>query len=179
MDTPFSVRDELLYYKQRLQVSSNSHFKQQLIREFQETPLGGHAGPDHTFIRLSANFFWPGMRTEVQTFVQECVTCQMIKYSPTAPYGLLQPLELPERVWEDLSMDYIEGLPKSAGVSNILVVVDRFTKYAHFSALPNQYTATKAAELFSNMAIKLYGMPRSIVSDRDPIFTSMFSRKTI
>ena len=74
-------------------------------------------------------------------------------------------------------MDFIVGLPNSSGVTNILVVVDRFTKYAHFGALPNHYTTIKVAELFANMGIRLHGLPRSIVSDRDPIFTSMFWKK--
>ncbi|XP_062099393.1 transposon Ty3-I Gag-Pol polyprotein isoform X1 [Humulus lupulus] len=173
----YSVREGLLYYRQRIRVSSNSNFKQQLIREFHDTPMGGHAGVERTFLRLSANFFWPGMKSEVRSFVQSCLVCQTVKYSPAAPYGLLQPLELPERVWEDLAMDFIVGLPNSFGVTNILVVVDRFTKYANFGALPNHYSATKVADLFSHMVIRLHGMPRSIVSDRDPIFTSAFWKK--
>ena len=74
-------------------------------------------------------------------------------------------------------MDFIVGLPNSAGLTNILVVVDKFTKYAHFGALPNHYSATKVVELFSTMVIKLHGLPRTIVSDRDPIFTSEFWKK--
>ncbi|XP_062112214.1 transposon Ty3-I Gag-Pol polyprotein isoform X1 [Humulus lupulus] len=175
----YAVRDGLLYYRQRIRVSTHSNFKQRLIKEFHETPMGGHAGSERMFLRLSANFFWPGMQSEVRKFVQSCVICQTVKYSPAAPYELLQPLELPERVWEDLAMDFIVGLPNSCGVTNILVVVDRFTKYAHFGALPNHYSATKVAELFSHMVIRLHGMPRSIVSDRDPIFTSAFWKKII
>lgn len=112
IDSPFSVHEGLLYYKQRIRLISHSHLKQKLLSEFHETPMGGHAGSEHTFMRLSANFMWPEMRTDVQQFVRNCVVCQAVKYSPTAPYGLLQPLELLERVWEDLSMDFIVGLPK-------------------------------------------------------------------
>ncbi|MCP6423310.1 hypothetical protein NL463_28785, partial [Klebsiella pneumoniae] len=71
------------------------------------------------------------------------------------------------RVWEDLAMNFIVGLPISHGVSTILVVIDRLTKYAHFGALPLHYTATKVADLFTNMVIKLHGMPRTIVFDRE------------
>ena len=129
------------------------------------------------FFALALIFFWFGMRRDVKEFVQKCITCQTIKYSPASPYGLLQPLEMPERAWEDVAMDFIVGLPKSNGVTNIVVVVDRFTKYAHFGALPNPYTACKVAELFSNMVIRLHGVPRTIVSDRDPVFTSAFWKK--
>ncbi|XP_062118768.1 uncharacterized protein LOC133832416 [Humulus lupulus] len=110
-------------------------------------------------------------------FVSACTICQSVKYSIRAPYGLLQPLPIPERVWEDLAMDFIVGLPLSQGYLSILVVVDRLTKYAHFGPLPRHYTATKVADLFSQMVIKLQGLSKSIVSDRDPIFTSAFWRK--
>ena len=128
----------------------------------------------HVYVLI---FFWEGMREEVKQYVRSCTICQTIKYSPTPPYGLLQPLELPERVWEDLAMDFIVGLPNSHGMTCILVVIDRFTKYAHFGPLPTHYTASKVAELFSKIVIKLHGVPRTIVSDRDPIFTSTFWHK--
>lgn len=130
-----------------------------------------------TLLRLSANFFWVGMRHEVKEFVAQCITCQAIKYSTAAPNGLLQPLEMPERVWEDLALYFIVGLPNSRGYSTTLVVIDRLTKYAHFDTLPAHYTATKVAELFSNMVIRLHGLPHTLVSDRDPIFTSHFWKK--
>ncbi|XP_060962287.1 uncharacterized protein LOC133032379 [Cannabis sativa] len=175
--TVYSQRDGLMYYRQKLFISAYSNLKQKLLHEFHDTPMGGHAGIERTYLRLGANFFWHGMRSDVKQFVATCTICQTVKHSTSAPYGLLQPLDIPERVWEDLAMDFIVGLPNSNGVTNILVVIDRFTKYAHFGALPRQYSATKVAELFSNMVIKLHGLPRTIVSDRDPVFTSAFWKK--
>ena len=120
-------------------------------------------------MRLSANFYWNIMRNEVKDFVERCLNCQTVKYSNTAPSGLLQPLEVLEIVWEDLALDFIVGLLNSKGNTTILVVVDRLNKYAHFGALPIDYTTTKVAKLFCGMVIKLHGLLRSIVSDRDPI----------
>ena len=117
------------------------------------------------------------MRKEVKDFADRCVPCQTIKYSTTAPNGLMHPLEIPDRVWEDLALDFIVELPNSKGYSTILLVVDRLTKYAHFGALPANYTVTKVVELFCGMVIKLHGLPRTIVSDRDRIFTSQFWKK--
>uniref|UniRef100_A0A803Q2X2 RNA-directed DNA polymerase n=1 Tax=Cannabis sativa TaxID=3483 RepID=A0A803Q2X2_CANSA len=172
----YEVRDGLLYFQHKLVVNKHSHLKRQLLREFHDSPIGGHAGSQQNFLRLSANFFWHGMKQDVYNYVRQCLVCQIIKYSPTTPYGLMQPLEMPKRVWEDLVMDFIVGLPNSNGVTNILMVIERFTKYAHSGALLDHYSAAKVAELFTNMVICLHGVPRTIVSDRDPIFTMVAYR---
>jgi hypothetical protein len=74
-------------------------------------------------------------------------------------------------VWADIAIDFIEGLPKVAGKSVILTVVDRFSKYAHFIPLGHPYTATSVARAFFNGIVRLHGFPSSIGSDRDPVFT--------
>ncbi|GJV02425.1 ty3-gypsy retrotransposon protein [Tanacetum coccineum] len=84
--------------------------------------------------------------------------------------GLLQPLPTPTAVWEGVSMDFITGLPASKDLTVILVVVDRFSKYAHFGTLPTTFNAPKVAELFMEIVVKHHGFPKTIVSDRDPIF---------
>lgn len=127
-----------------------------------------------TFHRLHDNFYWPGMRKDVQEFVTQCPVCQIIKYETKRPSGLLQPLPVPSAIWEDLSLDFITGLPPSNGQTVVLVVVDRFSKGAHFGALPTNFTAYKVATLFLDLICKHHGMPRSLVSDRDPIFISRF-----
>ncbi|GJZ28322.1 reverse transcriptase [Tanacetum coccineum] len=86
--------------------------------------------------------------------------------------GYLQPLPMPEGVWEDVSMDFITGLPFSKGFTAILVVVDCFSKYAHFEALPTNFNGHKVAELFMEIVVKHHRIPKTIVSDRDPIFLS-------
>ncbi|MCI39221.1 protein FAR1-RELATED SEQUENCE 5-like, partial [Trifolium medium] len=83
------------------------------------------------------------MRNDVRTYVAQCAVCQATKYETKRPAGLLQPLPVPSGVWEDLSLDFISGLPPSHGNTVILVVVDRFSKGAHFGALPSTYTAYK------------------------------------
>jgi hypothetical protein len=85
-------------------------------------------------------------------------------------------LLVPSVVWQDISLDFVEGLPKVAGKSVILTVVDRLSKYAHFIPLGHPYTAESVARAFFAEIVRLHGMPASIVSDRDPVFTSMFRR---
>lgn len=77
-------------------------------------------------------FYWKGLKSDVMLFVQQCQICQQAKSERVHPAGLLQPLPVPRGAWEEITMDFIEGLPKSEGFDIILVVVDRFTKFAHF-----------------------------------------------
>jgi hypothetical protein len=114
------------------------------------------------------------MKADVESYIKQCSVYQHNKHSHQHPSGLLQPLPIPEAVWQDITMDFIEALPKSDGYSVILVVVDRLTKYAHFLPVKHPYIAISIAKLFLDNIVKLHGLPKSIVSDRDPIFVSHF-----
>jgi hypothetical protein len=109
--------------------------------------------------------------------VRNCDTCQWNKTEHLHPTGLLQPLAVPQQIWTDISMDFVEGLPKVNGKSLILTVVDRFSKYAHFITLSHPDTASSMARLFFDEVVHLHGFLASIVSDRDPTFTSNFWRE--
>ena len=134
--------------------------------------IGGHLGEVKTYRRLVADFYWVGMKKAVADYVKAYGICQRNKTLAMTPAGLLQPLQLPDKVWEDLSMDFIDGLPKSEGYDVIYVVVDGLSKYAHFIPLIHPYTSV--AERFITNIVKLYGMPHSIVSDRGQVFSSKF-----
>nr|GEU39728.1 hypothetical protein [Tanacetum cinerariifolium] len=139
--------------------------------------IGGHEGTQKTYQRLSREFYWVRMRRDVAKMVAECDVCQRNKYSNLSPVDLLQPLSLPQRIWEDLTMDFIDGLPKSSGYSVILVVVDRLSKSAHFVPLKHPYTAASVATIFIRVIVRLHRVPKLIISDRDRVFVSHFWRE--
>ncbi|KAJ9550331.1 hypothetical protein OSB04_014376 [Centaurea solstitialis] len=170
----YEVRSGILYYKGRLVIPRNSKWIPELLAEFHKSATGGHSGYYRTYRRLAANIYWPGMSLTTQRFVQACDVCQRCKTSSLTPAGLLQPLDIPEAIWEHLSMDFILGLPKSKGFDALLVVVDRLSKYSHFILLKHPYTARNVADIFVKEVVRLHGIPKSIVSDRDPVFMSRF-----
>jgi len=148
-----------------------------IIAACHSSALGGHSGIAATYSRMKKHFAWKGMKMDVENFVKQCSICQHAKHSLQHPMGLLQPLPIPAGVWQDLTMDFIEGLPKSEGCNVILVVVDRLTKYAHFLPIRHPYTAAVVAQTFLDNVVKLHGLLASIVIDRDTIFVSHFWKK--
>jgi hypothetical protein len=162
----------LLRYKGRMYIGSNGNLQQNLLESFHNSALGGHSGERATYQRLKLHFYWPRMKQLVTEFVKICPVCQKNK-SEHVPYpGLLQPLPIPELAWTHISMDFVEGLPKSQGKDVILVVVDRLTKYAHFISLSHPYTTQEVGQIFLDHVFKLHGLPQVILTNRDPIFTS-------
>jgi hypothetical protein len=170
----YSMRQGLLLYKNRIHIGGALQLQQQVLQFVHCDPVAGHSGYERTMQRARRDFYWRGMKQSVKKFIRECLVCQQNKQENTSPAGLLQPLPIPNRVWSDISLDFVEGLPLSHGHSVILVVVDRLSKYAHFISLAHPYTAVKVARLFIDNILKLHELPTSIVSDRDPIFTSHF-----
>lgn len=163
----YSWSQGLLTYKGKLVVGQEKGLRLFIMQEVHASPVGGHSGTERTYRRAKRSFHWRGMKKDIYTFVAECDVCQRNKTETVGSPGLLQPLPIPDRVWSDISMDFIEGLPLSQGKSVILVVVDRLSKYVHFMPLSHPFTAVEVAKVFLDNVYKLHGMPSSIVSDRD------------
>ena len=175
--TYYSLVEGKLRYKGRIVIPKFSRFIPLLLEQYHDSPVGGHSGDLKTYARMAAHWYWIGMRGDVTAHVMKCSICQQHKSSNLSPAGLLQPLPLPSLVWEEVTMDFVEGLPRSKGYDTVLVVVDRLTKYAHFLALKHPFTAYTVAGVFIREVVKLHGFPSSIISDRDRIFMSLFWRE--
>jgi hypothetical protein len=170
----YSLDQGLIKYKNKVWIGNNSALQTKLISALHASAIRGHSGVMATYYRVKQYFTWKGLKRDVDNFVKQCQVCQQAKHELIHSPGLLQPLPIPEDAWQDLSMDFIEGLPLSEGSNVILVVVDRFTKYSHFIPLRHPYTAQTVAKAVLDNVVKLHGVPKSIVSDRDKIFCSTF-----
>jgi len=114
------------------------------------------------------------MRAAIRQYVQSCAICAQAQPNRSSYPCLLQPLPVPKASWEVISMDFVEGLPTSGSANVIMVVVNKFSRFAHFIALRHPISATSVARAFLNHIYKLHGLPLAIISDRDRLFTSKF-----
>jgi hypothetical protein len=120
-------------------------------------------------------FWWPEMKREIAEFVSKCLTCQKIKVEHQKPSGPLQPLDIPEWKWESIVMDFVAGLPRlPTGHDSIWVIIDRLTKSDHFLPVKTTYSVERYAKVYITEIVRLHGALVSIISDRDPKFTSRF-----
>jgi len=167
-----TLNNGILRYKGKLWIGNDATLGDQLLANFHKSAFGGHSGERATYQRLKLIFYWPNMHKQVKDYVQVCPVCQKNKAEHTPYPGLLEQLPVADMAWTHISMDFIEGLPKSSGMDVISVVVDRFTKYAHFLALSHPFTVQDVVTIFIDNIFKLHGTPVVVVTDRDRIFTS-------
>lgn len=170
----YSWSQGILRRKSKIVVPQNIDLRNDILEWLHGSGQAGHSGRDATIQRVKSLFYWKGLAKDIQNYLRSCRVCQSCKYDTAASPGLLQPLPIPEAIWIDISMDFVEGLTVSFGKSVILVVVDRLSKAAHFMALAHPYTAASVAQTFLDNVFKLHGFPRSIVSDMDSVFLSEF-----
>ncbi|KAE8980405.1 hypothetical protein PR001_g24282 [Phytophthora rubi] len=158
----------------RVVIPSDDDLRARLVHEYHDAPAGGHLGREKTFAALSRDFFWPHMYKWIRKWVRSCEICQRVKpaASKQAP---LRPLPIASSAWRSVSMDFIFGLPRDPeGRTGVLVFVDRFSKMVHLAPVAAEVTADESAELLLDLVFRHHGLPESIVSDRDPRFTSAF-----
>jgi hypothetical protein len=129
-----------------------------------------HPGSTKMYQDLKQNFWWTCMRREIAKYVSECDVCQRVKASHLRIFGTLQPLPIPSWKWEDINMDFIIGLPNTCQRhDSIWVIVDRLTKTAHFLPIHTTYNARKYAEIYLDQIVRLHGIPKMIIFDRNSL----------
>lgn len=168
----FSLVNVLIRYKQRVWLGSDKNMHLQIIKALHDSPVGGHYGVPTTYKKIKQLFFWMGMEADINSFVKTCSICQQSKPDRAKYPGLLQPLLVPLSSWEMVTVDFVEGLRKSGSANAILVVVDKYSTFAHFISLRHPFTAATVAKLFMDSVYRYHGLPKSIVTDRDRVFTS-------
>jgi hypothetical protein len=167
--------DGLLLYNNRVYVPNDRELKLAILKEMHNVTYVGHPGYQKTVAAVKRHYFWPGMKKEVVEYIARCMECQKVKAEHRHPAGLLQPLPIPEWKWDVVTMDFITGLPRTSKQhDSIMVVVDKLTKSAHFIPLKTTHRAADVADIFLKEVARLHGIPKTIVSDRDPKFTSNF-----
>jgi hypothetical protein len=168
------LRGGVIRKKNKIWPPANTQLQEQIIAAFHASPLGGHSGIPVTLRRLKQLFSWQGMVRSVHDFIRQCQICQQSKPDRAKYPGLLQPLPVPDAAWQVISLDFIEGLPRSGRYNCILVVVAKFSRYAHFLPLSHPFSAATVVTVFMDTVFKLHGPPEQIISDRDRIFNSLF-----
>jgi transposase InsO family protein len=165
----------ILWFKRRIVVPKDHQLRKQILDESHLSKFSIHPGSTKMYQDLRQNFWWTRMKREIARYVSECDICQRVKASHLKIVGVLQPLPIPSWKWEDISMDFIVGLPNtSQRHDSIWVIVDRLTKTAYFLSVHTTYNAKKYAEIYLDQIVRLHGVPKTIISDHGAQFIAHF-----
>ncbi|GKV06387.1 hypothetical protein SLEP1_g18287 [Rubroshorea leprosula] len=167
--------DEILWFGDRLCVPRDHALRREIMGDAHCTSYTIHPGSTKMYRDLRSTFWWRNMKREIARFVSQCLTCQKVKAEHQRLPGKLQLLPIPQWKWENITMDFVTGLPRTLkGNDSIWVIVDRLTKSAHFLPYRTGTSIEKLASMYMEEVVKLHGVPVSIVSDRDTRFLSHF-----
>jgi hypothetical protein len=165
----------ILWFDDHLVVPKDRELKNKLMDEARLSKLSIHPGSSKMYQELRPRYWWTKMKKEIAAYVARCDTCCRVKAIHIKRAGLLQPLSVPSWKWDDISIDFISGLPTTQkGHDSIWVIMDRLTKTAHFLPVKTDYRPPQYAEKYIVEIVRLHGIPKTIVSDRGSQFTAHF-----
>jgi hypothetical protein len=168
----------MLWDKKRLCVPEVKEIRDLILHEAHDPAYSIHLECTKMYHDLKNRYWWYGMKRDVVEYIALCDNWQRVKAERQRPAGLLQPLKIPQWKWEEISMDFVVGLPTTQpSYDSIWVIVDQFSKVAHFILVKTTYKGAKLAELYIARIVCLHGVPKKIVSDRGTQFTSRFWEK--
>ena len=166
--------DGRLHYRDRLYVPDYHVLQLRLCCLYHDSPHAGHLGISNTYKLLHRNYYWPNIQGFVKKFVCHCDTCKRSKGSRSKKQDVFRPLSIPDQRWQDISIDFIIGIPAIKGANAICNIVDCFSKELHHIATDKKIDAERLTDLFVHHVWKLYGLPRSITSDCGTQFINNF-----
>ena len=156
-------------------VPEYGELKRDIIEEAHSSAYVMHPSTTKMYMTLKEHYWWNGMKKEIAGFVSRRLTCQQVKAGHQRPMGKIQLLPILVWKWEKITMNFVTGLPRTQRQHDaIWVIVDRLTKSAHFLPVNVEDSLEKLAQLYVDEIVRLHGVPVSIVSYRDPRFTSRF-----
>jgi hypothetical protein len=174
----WKIVDDLLYWGEKLYLPKGE-CREKVLKWFHDSKVGGHYGARKTIEMIRRQYLWVKMNQDIIDYVSSCDLCARTKVPRQLKQGLLQPLPIAEKSWNDLSVDFVVDLPKSRNCDSIMVVVDRRTKMSHFIGCNKTITAEGTAKLFIENVFRLHGLPKTVVSDRGPQFVAKFWKRLL
>jgi hypothetical protein len=165
----------VIWFGKCLVVPVDPEIRKTIFDEAHMSKFSIHPSSTKMYQDLKQNFWWSNMKVDIARYVAECDTCHLMKESHLKSAGVLQPLSIPMWKWDDISMDFIVGLPLTARKKDsIWVIMDRLTKTAHFIVVHTTYLVQQYAELYMDQVVRLHGIPKTIISDRGTQFVACF-----
>jgi hypothetical protein len=165
----------VIWFKDHIVVPKDTEVRQQILDEAHLSRYSIHPGSTKMYQDLKQHYWWTKMKIEIACYVAKCDTCRWVKATHMKAAGPLQSLSIPTWKWEDISMYFIMGLPRTAkGFDSIWVIIDRLTKIAHFLPVKTDHPVAVYAQLYIACILNLHGVPKTIVSDQGPQFVSKF-----
>jgi len=173
-----TLRSDRVYYRDRLLILEDEKLRLRLLQLSHDTPIASHSGRAKIYEILSRHYYWPGMIKTVARFVRNCHLCSRVKISREKYQEALKPLDVLNRRWKDIVMNFIVTVSESKNLNgnstiNILIVVNRLSKQVHYEPM-SEITVLDTARVFYRAIWKHHGLSDSIVSDRETQFVSHF-----